>query len=348
MTRRILIRCFLVMCLVQLAPATTAVFAQDVSQSRPRGTMLWISDVHFDPFYGHEVSRLANDAKDGWRNHTEWGQILAAMPGNRQCSPSGSDANNFLLLEVLNRAASVLNPKPDCILITGDFLSHNFSNDYFTNHQLPASLTTAELHNRFIDQTMAYLALCVSQAFPKVPVIAALGNNDAYCGDYEIRGNSGFLTNTRKTFQKYLLPELSADFETFGGCYTTRIPGTKHRFVVLNSVPFISDYPESFRLTGIPPLNSQCSPLRTVDLVDEFDWLMKWGEPFAFTKTYARPDVSAKSLDGVFSAMKSGATAPSGMTYLDQYFFDYSTRNGAKNSKPRTHYKKALGSILGP
>lgn len=46
--------------------------------------------------------------------------------------------------------------------------------------------------------------------------------------------------------------------------------------------------------------------------------------------------------------MTSGATAPTGKTFLDQYFYDYSTRTGAANSKPRMHYRKALGSIIGP
>ncbi len=476
MTRRITL-CLFVCSLVHLCNATSA--AQETALSGSQGTMLWISDIHFDPFYGGEVTRLANDTNDGWRDHTEWGAIMAKMPGNSACSPSGSDANNFLLDKVLNRAAVVLNQKPDCILITGDFLSHNFSNDYFKNSQLPGSLTTTELHNRFIDQTMAYLALSVSRAFPNVPVIATLGNNDAYCGDYDIRGNSGFLINTRRTFQKYFLPQLSADFENVGGCYSTSIPGTKHTFVVLNSIPFISDYPESYRITGIPKLHSVCSPLRTVNLVDEYDWLTKtidgcgasqkvwiachippgvacyngaqnwarpvadgggqvpfvnrfrkyylnqknhfagvltghshaaefklirdndghgppvsfvlmapsigrnhrnnasfrvtnfdrhtlaindytthwldgsqspptWGTPFTFSKTYGQPDVSPQSLAAVLAAINSGKMAPSGMTYLDQYFYDYSTRNGAKNSRSRTHYKNALSSILGP
>lgn len=448
-------------------------------QAADKGTMLWISDMHFDPFYGGQVIELANASKDGWRDHTEWSKILGKMPANKSCSPSGSDANAFLVQQVLRRAAQKLPQKPDCILITGDFLSHDFSNDYFTNNNLPNSLTTAELHNRFIDQTLAWLALTVNKSFPDVPVIAALGNNDAYCGDYDIRGNSGFLGNTRKTFRRYFLPDLSRDFEDVGGCYATKIPGTKHRFVVLNSIPFISDYPESYRITGIQKLNALCAPLRQIDPADEFDWLAKtvresdgaqriwlachippgvacydgtqnwphpmtvanrtvpfvnefrsfyvsqldhfagvltghshaaefklirggdgsgpavssvlmapsigrnhannasfrvlsfdreslavldytthwldgsktppvWAEPFTFTETYAQPDVSPQSLEKVFDAMKSGATAPGGKTFLDQYFFDYSTRNGARNSKSRTHYRKALNSILGP
>lgn len=442
------------------------------------GCLLWISDIHFDPFAGGEVIKLANDQQTDWRDHSEWGAILKTMPGNLACSPTKSDANDFLFRKVIDGAASQLTRKPDCILITGDFLSHGFDAAYFNGNQLPTSLTTVKLFNRFVEQTMAYLAMSVSAKFPGIPVIAALGNNDAYCGDYGIRGNSGFLTSTRKTFKKYFLPSLSDDFVTLGGCYATTIPGTNHKFVVLNSIPFISDYPETWSIAGIKSLSSACQPLRGVDLVDEFNWLTKtidacaekqkvwvachippgvacydgtqswprlvsdggkqvpfvnefskfylsqrqhfagvltghshnaefklirdnkgkdpvsfvlmapsigrnhgnnasfrvvhfnrstlaindytthwldgsqsppdWGKPFKFTETYGQPDVSPASLLSVFNGMTSGAKAPTGRTFLDQYFYDYTTRTGAKNSKPRTHYQKALGSILGP
>lgn len=442
------------------------------------GCLLWISDMHFDPYAGGDVINLANDSRTGWRDHSEWGPIFKASPGNAVCAPAGSDANDFLIQRVLDGAAEQLTHKPDCILITGDFLSHGFNAAYFNENDLPACLTTVPLFNRFVDQTMAYLAASVSKRFPGVPVIAALGNNDAYCGDYGVRGNSGFLTRTRQTFQKYFLPDLSNDFVKYGGCYAASIPGTNHKFVVLNSIPFISDYPETWSISGIKPLNSACSPLRDIELVDEFNWLtdtmdacsdnqkvwvachippgvncydgtqgwprpvpygkesipfvnefskfylkqrehfggvltghshnaefklirdaetndpvsfvlmapsigrnhennasfrtlrfnrstlaiedytthwldgsqspVVWGKPFKFTTTYGQPDVSPTSLLSVFTGMTAGAKAPTGKTFLDQYFYDYTTRNGAMNTKSRTHYKKALGSIIGP
>lgn len=453
--------------------------ADDRTAGAMRGTLLWISDIHFDPYAGGQVVRLANESKTGWRDHTQWGEILETMPGHRSCAPAGSDANDFLFRKILDGAVSQLSRRPDCILVTGDFLAHDFNHSYFSRNLLPASLTTAVLYNRFVDQSLAYLAMRVSEAFPGVPVIATLGNNDAYCGDYGIRGNSGFLTAARRTFRRYFLPDLSRDFETYGGCYETGVPGTDHTFVVLNSVPFISDYPESWRLTGTRPLQRACSPLRSVDLVDEFNWFTetvkscrgqqkswivchvppgvacydgtqnwprpvpkgteqvpfvneftdfylsqrqhlagiltghshnaefklirdstgsqkpvsfvlmapsigrnhgnhasfrvmsfdrtslriedytthwlnsdrsppKWGTPFRFTECYGQPDVSADSLSSVFQGMISGAMAPTGKSFLDQYFFDYSTRTGAAGSRPRTHYQKAVGSILGP
>ena len=468
-------------CLVELAVALfvvqIAIQPSVSSAADNQGTMLWISDIHFDPFCGGQVVQLANNSKTGWKDHTQWQSILKAMPGNLVSAPAGSDANDHLFHKVLDGATRQLTKKPDFILITGDFLSHDFNESYFSKNHLPASLMSAALYNRFIDQTLAYIALSVSQAFPEVPVIAALGNNDAYCGDYDIRGNSGFLAATRKTWIKYFLPSLSKDFESVGGCYTTPVPGTKHRFVVLNSVPFISDYPESFRITSNPKLNSFCKPLRTVELVDEMNWFKDtmatceegqrvwiachippgvsgyggaqnwprivgqtsmplinlfsdfylahrrnfagiltghshsaefklirdnkepaeavsfvlmapsigrnhgnnssyrvlkfdrstlaindytthwldgsksppdWGKPFQFSKCYGQPDVSPSSLSNIYDGMVSGKKAPTGKTLLNQYLFDYSTRNGAGNGHARSHYKMAVGSIIGP
>ena len=442
------------------------------------GTLLWISDIHFDPYAGGQVVKLANATRTGWRDHSEWGAILKTMPANQSCSPAGRDANAFLLQTVLGRAASQFSRKPDCILITGDFLAHDFNAEYFSKQQLPDSLVSVAQFNRFVDQTLAHLALSVARTFPGVPVIASLGNNDAYCGDYGVRGNSGFLSATHRTFRRYFLPELSMDFVKYGGCYATQIPGTHHKVVVLNSVPFLSGYPESWSIAGIKPLTSRCRPLRNVELVDEVDWLSRtmaacrtdqrvwmvchippgvacydgtqnwsrpvphaaeqrpfvnafsafylqhrqrfagilaghshnaefklirdsrlgaaasfvlmapsigrnhgnnasfrtlrfnrstlliedytthwldgsrspptWGKPFSFAATYGQPDVSAESLLQVYTGMLSGARAPTGMTVLDQYFSDYSTRNGASNSKPRAHYRQAVGSIIGP
>ena len=73
-----------------------------------------------------------------------------------------------------------------------------------------------------------------------------------------------------------------------------------------------------------------------------------WGKPFRFSESYGQVDVSATSLLCIFRDMQSGATSPTGKTVLDQYFFDYSTRTGAANGRPRSHYRQALKAIVGP
>ncbi|MBC7964788.1 MAG: metallophosphoesterase [Fuerstia sp.] len=244
------------------APATT-------------GTVLWISDIHFNPFYGRDVLKLATSDQKGWRDHTEWPAILANMPANQSCSGK-EDTNDFLLRMVVDHADTVTHAsRPDFILITGDFLSHDFTSFYFNQSGLPVSLAQVPQHNDFVSQTMAYIAMTISTKFDGIPVIAALGNNDAFCGDYDVRRDSGFLASTQKTFQKYFLSDLSDDFRTVGGCYSTKIPGTQHRVIVLNSIPFMKKYPDLQYVRSSSIMEDACLSFSKIDLVDEFQWFRK-------------------------------------------------------------------------
>ena len=457
--------------------STAHVFGQSetVSGSDNTGTMLWISDIHFNPFYGGETLRLASDDQTHWRNHQEWARILRKMPANRTCSPGGEDANDYLMRSVLDKATLVAaETEPDFILMTGDFLTHDFTDVYFNQSGLPTSLANVKKHNDFVRETMSYIAMTVSNAFEGIPVVAALGNNDAFCGDYDVRGNSGFLESTHATFRKYFLPDLSDDFKKFGGCYVTKIPKTHHKLLVLNSIPFLAKYPDLEYVESSSLQSSACESLRPVQVVDEVLWFVdtvhslqesqkvwiachvppgvdcyggsqywskpisveqkqepfvnefrrlylrhlrhmagflsghshmaefklirdegqdstvvssvlmapsisrnhgnnasfrqmkfnrktlivadyvthwldasksppEWGKPFSFAKTYNQPDVSPSSLKAVYDGMASPE-----QTFLDQYFRDYSTRNGANNSRARGNYKIALPRILGP
>lgn len=445
--------------------------AADESTVGNEGNMLWISDVHFNPFHGGDVLPLASADLKSWRNHQDWGKILASMPVNQKCS-GDEDANDFLMQMILQKASEVTErSKPDFILMTGDFLSHDFTAFYFNRSGLPQQLLTVDQHNDFVRQTMAYVAMSVSARFPGVPVIAALGNNDAFCGDYDVRGNSGFLASTQTTFQKYFLTDLSDDFQKLGGCYSTKIPQTNHKLIILNSIPFLQEYP-ALKYVGASPLQkSSCESLRPVELIDEDEWLRnevnalnsgnkawiachvppgincydgrqywnsqreelgklsfinqfvsfyrsqhqhlagilaghshmaefklindqqgkpqssvlmapsiarnhgnnasfrlmkfdrktllvkdyvthwidasssppKWAAPFSFTTTYQQPDVSPSSLSTVYQRMNSGDRGT-----IDQYFSDYSTRNGAGNSSARRNFRQALPSLLTP
>ena len=461
-------------CLINFIVAVWFCLSVNAADESPRvdeGSLLWISDVHFNPFHGGDVLPLATADGKNWRNHQKWGKILASMPVNQKCS-GAEDTNDFLMQMVLQKASEVTrNSKPDFILMTGDFLSHDFTACYFNRSGLPQQLLSVDQHNDFVRQTMAYVAMSVSDRFPGIPVIAVLGNNDAFCGDYDVRGNSGFLASTQATFQKYFLADLSDDFQELGGCYSTEIPQTNHRVIVLNSIPFMQVYPALKYVSASPLQKSSCESLRRVELVDEDQWLRnevntlnsgnkawiachvppgincydgrqywnsqreemgkqsfidqfvsfyrskqqhlagilaghshmaefklingqqgepqssvlmapsvarnhgnnasfrlmkfdrktlfvndyvthwidasssppKWAAPFSFTETYQQPDVSPSSLNAVYQRMNSGDRGT-----IDQYFSDYSTRNGAGNSSARRNFRLALPSLLAP
>ncbi len=86
---------------IVLSTCVLIVMSSRTARSEPPidagGWLLWCSDIHFDPFGGGQVSKLANASQTGWRDHSEWGAILKRIPANRSCSPAGRDANDGLL-----------------------------------------------------------------------------------------------------------------------------------------------------------------------------------------------------------------------------------------------------------
>ena len=237
------------------------------------GRFLWLSDIHLDMFYYDKSSpqakreaqtTLKNLVDDSdpqalrWKDHSQWGPILdQSVTQGGSYNARGSDANHKLLQAVLDQASRVLHT-PEFIVITGDHLGHDFGANYAA--LAPTSMQTAALYNDFATQTLAYIAKSVRDHFDHgAPIFATLGNNDAYCGDYDIRldqPDSTFLADTAATFLRYFLPDLSPDEEkafraTFleGGYYLADLPvGDDKQLVVLNSIPFMDSdhYPQDW------------------------------------------------------------------------------------------------------
>lgn len=121
---------------------------------------------------------------------------------------------------------------------------------------------------------MSFLQLELSAAFPSVPVFPALGNNDAYCGDYGVSGQSGFLTDIAAIWQ----PLVGAPLSSFSqaGDYTVPHPVVpKLDFVMFNDVPFSENYGEyTFAYAGDPDAQQACTANAAGDLTSaESSWL---------------------------------------------------------------------------
>ncbi len=301
MTRRIRSAPFLLimaLILVIAAGSTRPAGAQNA------GTFLWISDIHLDIFYyAHDqdhpnlrdrrlVQRMLKQMVDNsdpnnpkWKDHTAWGPILAGSP------PQGSDFNqrgfdsNDKLLQAVVAKAGKTSPQPDFILITGDHLGHQFGSNY--SELAPASMQTGSHYNTFVAQTLDYIAMSIRRGFAaNIPIYATLGNNDAYCGDYDIRldqPSSEFLENTADTFLRYFLSGLSPpEQQTFrttflqGGFYSVTLPkNSATQLVVLNSIPFMGplDYPEPGN--AYPGTSETCTAGATLDPGAQLDWFEK-------------------------------------------------------------------------
>lgn len=81
------------------------------------------------------------------------------------------------------------------MILPGDFLTHDFRENYM----LYASDKSDAAYRSFVLKTIRYVAMGLKARFPDVPVVATLGNNDSFCGDYQIEPSSEFLYDLTAT-----------------------------------------------------------------------------------------------------------------------------------------------------
>ena len=144
---------------------------------------LILADIHFDPTANKAlVDRLALAEPE------QWAAILAG--DDRRMSLYGDDTNWKLLSSTL--AAARDQPKPDFVLVLGDFLVHQFR----ARFNAAASDQGDFAFRSFAAKAMRFLALQLEATFPETPILPTLGNNDSDCGDYGLRPGGDFLSDT--------------------------------------------------------------------------------------------------------------------------------------------------------
>lgn len=194
--------------------------------------VLILSDLHFDPTANKAlVDRLAQAQPE------EWPAILAS--DDHRLSGYGEDSNWKLLAAAL--AAASAEPKPAFVLITGDFLVHQFRMKFdgaATDHRDAAFRV-------FVAKTMRFLALQLTQAFPDTPILATLGNNDDNCDDYTLRPSGSFLIDTVATVGNLIGTEAGPEFQRSWlalGNYVVPNPALKDHLVVALNTNFLSPH----------------------------------------------------------------------------------------------------------
>ncbi len=212
------------------------------AQGKDSGEYLVISDIHFNPLTDDSLFQAL-----AAQPVSEWNRLFdsALVDGVSQL---GSDTN-YVLLQSSFAAAAEKCPRPDFILYPGDSLAHNWKAQY--DKMAPRSSDEdPEAYRDFTAKTIAFLALEFRRHFPDVPILPTLGNEDAYCGDYEVQPAGPFLAMFAKAWLE--LPGPSVDRGTFrsnfsrGGNYSFRIPPLfRHRLVVVNTVFFSNQYENS-------------------------------------------------------------------------------------------------------
>lgn len=209
-----------------------------------------VSDVHFTPFTGASTKTVDTLAVTP---PSQWGKVLAKV--SKVPSGYGSETNYALLTSALGSMRKSVK-KPPVVVISGDFLAHDF-------HKLYDSLASdhsKKAYRAFVARTVAFLASAFGKAFPKSQFVAAPGNNDSVCGDYETSLDDPFLKSFAVAWKHLVDRHGSAPgfAKTFArrGAYEARLPGGS-RAVVVNSVFWSRNYQNKCGKPGQHPAANQ-------------------------------------------------------------------------------------------
>lgn len=131
----------------------------------------------------------------------------------------GYDSDPALIAATV-AAMKAADPHAPVVVIAGDSLAHHFRGD--------AVATTRAIASAF------------GRAFPRARFLVALGNNDDPCGDYRIGTDSPYLQRIAAIWEPLVdrgggAPGFARAF-AHGGYYTVRLPQTRLRALVLDSV----------------------------------------------------------------------------------------------------------------
>lgn len=214
---------------------------------------LVVSDVHFNPLDDPAIAdRLNATPPERWR------ALYSAGPP-RAFSGYGRDTN-FPLLESALEAMHNVAGTPPVVLLTGDFLGHDFRKHF----DAEVREHDDEHYRAFVDNTMRFLANEFRQAFPRSQFVIVLGNNDSYCGDYQLTPGSAFLAKTAASWGASMgLSDPNAFVAGFskGGYYTVPLPAGGAQALVLNSIFWSSGY------------QNRCGDAKANPGAAELDWL---------------------------------------------------------------------------
>lgn len=198
-------------------------------------TVLLVSDLHFSPYAaGTDIVRRLRSTPT-----TAWAGILATSADTAP-SPYGKDSN-FPLLRSAGAAMRTAAPHPAFVVVTGDFLAHNFEKSYTDIFGDTATAGAAA----FADSTMAFMALWMASVIPSdVPVYPAIGNNDSGCNDYGM--DTQFQRSAARSWAPLAqrgggAPGFVAAFDS-GGYYTARPPAAGVTLVMLNEIYWSRSY----------------------------------------------------------------------------------------------------------
>lgn len=222
------------------------------------------TDLHFNPFYDSLLVKTLNESEVEL-----WDSIFNTNP-HKIVSHYHEETNYYLLKTALQSMQKELT-NPDFIIMTGDYICHDFGENYSKYAQ---SNNQDDMH-KFLLKTITYITQQMQKTFPNTLIIPTFGNNDSYCGDYHLQNEGAFLHDFSKLYQAILGSQLSDD-EAMNlekhGYYCIKNPSNgSHKIIALNSIYFSFKYQ-----TDGAPWNCDCDPnLAIQDSIaqQQFQWL---------------------------------------------------------------------------
>jgi sphingomyelin phosphodiesterase acid-like 3 len=232
------------------------------SAAAPTVEALFVSDIHFEPFWDP-----AKAAKLKAAPVSEWNAILAGPASADQaarfaellqtCKVHGSDTPETLYESSL-RAIRENARGAKFVVLSGDLVAHDLSCKFATT--FPKARPGE--YRAFAEKTIDYVMRKLRGALPGVPVYAALGNNDSDCGDYQLDPDSAFLAEIGKSLTAdFPAKERAEALRTFaeGGYYNVRLPApiAYTRMLVLDDLFMSRQYATCGRKEDLAPAASQ-------------------------------------------------------------------------------------------
>ena len=168
------------------------------------------SDLHFDPFYD---STIVDDLINS--DYTEWESIF--LNSNVQKINLYRSDSNFPLFKSSMEEMSSRIPDPDFIIITGDFMGHDFSEEYYKY----SGIDNIDSLYSFKAKAIKFITSYILKFYPNTLIYPTVGNNDDYCGNYKITPAGDFLKLLSEEWEPMvningLNPDFSRDFSKGG------------------------------------------------------------------------------------------------------------------------------------
>ncbi|MES2002879.1 MAG: metallophosphoesterase [Bacteroidota bacterium] len=201
------------------------------------GMFLSFSDLHFDPFSFQGITdTLLHSPVE------QWAGIFEAAAKSQGLGGYGNDVNYNLFISAVQKMKRV-NPHPDFIVMSGDFISHDFG----LNFQSATGIYNSDTLFGFIRKTIGFVTSTIEKYFPGISLFPVLGNNDSYCGDYQGETSGIFFKQIAQMWYPLVKKNVNARAfrESFynGGYYEARNPAdSAHTILVLNTVLYSSSY----------------------------------------------------------------------------------------------------------